>query len=355
MKQISKKMKKILTISATIFISIIISGILAIILIRILNYNKPNQGHPFDPYRTQNKKPATPSEPETPTIVTTNDDYPFELPSDAPFGFEEIDRLYENAQDRFYFFYYEDSPHYTKEQFEEIIQPYFKLFVASMEYSFEKYEKTFRGDNPKLDERTNLRITVYQKCTSISDGLTEETCSDIKIIGSTNPFTYSTGLYVNPQHPDFSPEFIIDIGMHEVIHLLQYTYQYGTSTGMPDWFKESMAVDLAYSSSSKHDLYQKDYKKYGAAETLSILEENFHASTDTAENLGKLRSAYYVSGLYWEYLMQQTTLEEYLTLIPVANTYRSWRDDTEFNKKFEQIVGKSPNESYEDFLDTLIN
>ncbi len=148
-------------------------------------------------------------------------------------------------------------------------------------------------------------------------------------------------------------DLLIDTGTHETIHLLQYTYEKGFSTGMPDWFKESMAVGLAYSSKNKIELYKKDYEKYGYPTDLKQMEEYLNSSHDDLEKLAKKRAAYYFSGLFWEYLMQKASLEDYLTLIPLAHTYREKDDNTDFEKRFVELTGYNSKETYQNFLKTL--
>lgn len=287
------------------------------------------------------------------TAHPPTNNYPFTLPKDSPFSIEEIDELYQRANERYYSSYKPDLNINTEEDFKRIIDPYFKLFIASNQYSFEKYDAIFRGNNPRLADRTNLFITANQKCTDIGTSLTDEVCSDVKIIGTINPFTFRTNFYANLSHPDFSVDLLIDTGTHETIHLLQYTYEKGFSTGMPDWFKESMAVGLAYSSENKITLYKKDYEKYGFPTDLKQLEEYLRYPNDKQENLEKKRSAYYVSGLFWDYLMKEVTLESYLSLIPLANTYRDYDNDTNFEKRFIELTGYNSKENYQNFLKTL--
>jgi|GEM_PF-4168999 len=283
----------------------------------------------------------------------SNNTYPFTLPNDSPFSIEEIEELYKRANERYYASYKPDLSINTEEDFKRVIDPYFKLFIASNQYSFEKYDAIFRGNNPRLTDRTNLFITANQKCTDIGTGLTEEVCSDVKIIGTINPFTFRTNFYANLSHPDFSVDLLIDTGTHETIHLLQYTYEKGFSTGMPDWFKESMAVGLAYSSKNKIELYKKDFEKYGYPNDLIQMEEYLNFSHDDLEKLAKKRAAYYISGLFWEYLMKTVSLEDYLTLIPLAHTYREKDDNTDFEKRFVELTGYNSKETYQNFLKTL--
>lgn len=286
-------------------------------------------------------------------IDTLNNNYPFTLPNDSPFSIEEIEELYKRAGERYYSSYKPDLGINTEEDFKGIIDPYFKLFIASNQYSFEKYDPIFRGNNPRLADRTNLSISANQKCTDVGTGLTEEVCSDVKIIGTINPFSFRTNFYANLSHPDFTVDLLIDTGTHETIHLLQYTYEKGFSTGMPDWFKESMAVGLAYSSKNKIELYQKDYEKYGYPMDLKQMEKYLNSSHDDLEKLSKKRAAYYVSGLFWEYLMQKVSLEDYLTLIPLAHTYRENDNNTEFEKKFVELIGDNSKDTYQNFLMSL--
>ncbi len=291
-----------------------------------------------------------------PTQTTTNplsSGYPFTLPIDSPFSIEEIEGLYQRANERYYSSYKPDLNVNSEEDFKRIIDPYFKLFIASNQYSFEKYDAIFRGNNPRLADRTNLFITANQKCTDIGTGLTEEVCSDVKIIGTINPFTFRTNFYANLSHPDFSVDLLIDTGTHETIHLLQYTFEKGFSTGMPDWFKESMAVGLAYSSKNKIELYKKDYEKYGYPADLKQMEEYLNFSHDDLEKLAKKRAAYYVSDLFWKFLMQKVSLEDYLDLIPLAHTYRENDNNTEFEKRFIELTGYNSKQIYQNFLETL--
>ncbi|HOU76228.1 MAG TPA: hypothetical protein PK957_03855 [Candidatus Dojkabacteria bacterium] len=281
-------------------------------------------------------------------------DSKIELPQDMPFSVAEMNRLAQKAKTRFsiYYVWDEGKPNWSEEKFIEFIEPYQNLYLASAEYSFEKYGDVFIGQSPSLEDRVNLRLTVYEKCTDMSVGFTEEVCADVKMIGSVNPFTYGVSFYINTNHPDYSNEFLIDVGMHETIHLLQYTYDEGYAGGtIPTWYKESMAVGLAYSSPSKKAIYKSDFDKYGYPETLTELNEWYNGEGDTLESLGKMRSAYYVGDLFFDFLMQKTELEEYLKIMPKKYSY--FPEQNEFDKEFRNVFnGKDSEELYQDFLKT---
>ena len=285
--------------------------------------------------------------------IPTN--YPIALPTDMPFTVEEMKQLAEKGRERFYISYNWDrtKSNWSEEQFAEYIEPYLVVYLASMEYSFEKYGDVFMGKNPSLEDRTNLRLTVVEKCTDVSVAYTEEVCTDVKMIGTVSPFTYGVSFYVNTSHEDFSSEFIIDVGMHETIHLLQYTYDdgYAAST-IPTWYKESMAVGLAYNSPVKNALYKKDFDVYGLPESVEQLNEWYNLPGDTLENLGKKRSAYYVGGMFFNFLMESAELEEYLKIMP--KQYSVWEDRNEFEKAFESTFdGKGTEEMYQEFFETI--
>lgn len=280
-------------------------------------------------------------------------EYPFSLPADAPFTLEEIQPLYEKAIAKYSVTYKEDSGVSTEEEFAEYIDPYLKLFMASLEYSYDKYADVFSGESPDVEGRDMLSVRAIEKCTDIGSGLTEETCKDVKIMGSISSMMYATSFYVNVNHPDFAPDLIVDVGTHEMIHLLQYTYTSGlTGNLMPAWFKESMAVGLAYYAETKESLYLKDFNQYGAPQSLQDMEEWFRYPSDDLVKLGKKRSAYYVSKPWFDYILTKTTLDEYLTLLPICSTYLSWRDDSEFDVEFKNLTGKLPEDLYQEFLNS---
>lgn len=310
---------------------------------------EPNDNPTNDSIPPNDSPNEPPEEPEEPTNPGT---FEIELPKDMPFSITEMKRLATKAQERLNVSYVwdESKPNWSEKQFKEYIDPYLTLYLASMEYSFEKYGDVFVGQNPSLEDRRDLRLTVYEKCTDMSVGYTQEVCSDVKMIGSVNPFTYGVSFYINTQHPEYSNEFLIDIGMHETIHLLQYTYDDGYAGGtIPVWYKESMAVGLAYSAPSKEAIYKRDYDQYGFPQTLMELNEWYSSGGDTLEELGKMRAAYYVGGLFFEFLMDRVELKDYLTIMP--KRFSNFPELNEFDREFSKVFGgKTSQEMYTEFV-----
>jgi hypothetical protein len=271
--------------------------------------------------------------------------YPFDLPEDGPFNFEEMETLFQQAQQRYSVFF--NSSQSNSEEFQEDITPYVKLYMASSEHVFQNYSKIFEGEKSENDDRKDLSLKVYEQCTDISSGLGEDTCKDAKIVGSASPFTLSNSFYINKEHPDFHTDFIIIIGMHETIHILQYTYESNVPGSLiPKWYKESMAEGLAYGSDHKKQLYPELFVDYEYPNSFEEFSKLYNEEGDTIESLNNLRRGYAIGAEFFDYLMQYTTLEEYLTLISKDSSPMH----NEFDKHFKQIFGNSKEEMYTNFL-----
>lgn len=307
-------------------------------------------------------KDAPAGESDSETISVISGDYPFDMPENAPFDFDEMAQLSVKALDRYSVMYTVDG---DRESFVQFIDPYLTLYLASSEYAFQKYNDTFKGVAPNLEYRESLTIRVVEKCADISASLSEKSCADVKMYGAVSPFTYTTSFYVNLDHLEFDPAFIIDVATHEVVHLLQYTYDEGyTSGSIPDWYKESMAVGLSLQADKKLELYMQDYSKHGAPEDLLELEIWYNLSGDTLESLEKKRTAYYVGGLFFDYQMKEVGLTDYLTIIGTLRKYDEYGMETIDNREeqdgfavenpeYKKLMGIDPIDMYSEFVGNL--
>jgi hypothetical protein len=311
----------------------------------VTNSNSPKNQTGSSPQSPANSPESDLESEKSDTQYISHPNYPFDLPQDGPFNFEEMETLYTQAQQRYSIFF--NSSQSNSEKFQEEITPYVKLYMASSEYVFQNYSEVFEGERPENDDRKDLSLKVYEKCTDISSGLDEDMCKDAKMVGSASPFTLSNSFYINKEHPDFHTDFIIIIGMHETIHILQYTYESNVPGSLiPKWYKESMAEGLAYGSDHKKQLYPELFVDYEYPNSFEEFSKLYSEEGDTIESLNNLRRGYTIGAEFFDYLMQQTTLEEYLTLISKDSSPMN----NEFDNHFKQIFGKSKEEMYTDFL-----
>lgn len=273
--------------------------------------------------------------------------YPFKLPADAPFDFSQMEKLYQDSMTRYNVKYKTSVT--QQDQFAEDMKPYVMLYLASSEYIMQQYGNSFNGGSADLQARKNLQVRVFEKCSDIGAGLSEADCADVKMVGSASPFTLETRFYVNRDHPDFHTDFIIITGMHESVHLLQYTYEIGIpGSVIPEWYKESMAEGLAYNTNHKKQLYPELFDNYSYPSKFEDLQEMYNENDDTVGNLDNLLRAYAIGGEFFEYLNRQVSLSQYLTLIPK----KSSAFDNEFGEHFEMLFGKTEEEMYQEFLNS---
>lgn len=269
--------------------------------------------------------------------------YPFKILSTSPLGFDDIEFYYQKSLKRYKVSYYSEIGYEGEKEFKEKIEPYVKLYLASSEYMFQEYEETFSGNNPQNDIRESLYVSVYEKCEDVSTSLNGNVCKDLRMIGSTSPFTYKTSLYLNLNHSEFKDYYVMHVSMHETIHLLTYTYDQSViSAGLPDWYKESIAEGILFDP----DMYKREFPDaFVDFEYPKSLEELNDWYND-ADDKNKMRIAYQTGSEFFNYLLGKTELSEYLKLSTKRFSYL----DNEFENEFVKIYGKGSNEIYEEFL-----
>jgi hypothetical protein len=291
--------------------------------------------------------PATEKGHQEPEIPPSGSNSSY-LPKDAPFNESELETLYKAALDRYNIFYMEDSS--TEEEFKKRIEPYLKLFLASSEYTFKTYGEIFQSNNTELDERESISIKVYEECTDISASVSEDVCKEAILVGSASPFTLGFSFYANLDNPKLNEKLLISNGMHETIHVLQYTYQDGDpGTTTPKWYRESMAEGLMYNSDQQKDVHPELFQDLTYPQNLEELEGMYRGEGEDTE-INNMRKAYYIGQEFYHYLITKTTLEKYVTLIPVKFGYL----DNDFGDAFEEIFGQTSEELYQEFLQNKV-
>lgn len=289
---------------------------------------------------------------ETPKITKHNFVLPFSLPPDCPFKMDEIEKLAEEADEKYYIYYHPKGEFSLErqEEFKKKIEPYIKVYLAAVEYSFKKNKPllTTPESDDSYTKRNSLTLHVYETCEQI---LTErkERCKNRRMIAFTNPFNFATKLYINLDYvkDNFFPISLISTGMHETVHILQYTYsKKGRGASAPDWYKEGMAEALSFRPFLKKEMYPHLFLNYQYPSSFKEFEQMFNEDTSTEEALNNLRRAYVIATEFYFYLVNKTDQKKYHSLL--IEKYGGL--NSAFDEKFIQIFGKTKEEMYEEFL-----
>lgn len=351
MKQ-NKKQKIIILTCTALIIGVITIATVSIVLILNKSDTTPNQNNNNDNSAETTNDSDNENNEDKEKVDNDEDayisdpNYPYDLPSDSPITFDNIEKYTTKANKRYSIWYFNDKT--SEDEFAKRIEPYVDLFIASSEYVFEEYSDTFTVSSSEVNARESLTIRVYEKCSDVSAGIGEEACKDVKLVASASPFTYNVSFFANLDHPDFKPEFLIITGMHETIHLLQYTYDGGTPGSLiPVWYKESMAEALAYDPDHQKEIYPELFENFTYPQTLEDLNLYYKGGDGSPEDVDNMRRAYYIGQQFYFYLLEKCELEEYLQLIPKRVSYSG---NNEFEEKFTKIFGKESEEMYQNFL-----
>ena len=278
-----------------------------------------------------------------------NVDFPLDLPDDSPFQYSEIDALYQGALERINMFYRYDSD----DDFEKKAKPYVQLYMASSQYVYDKYDLIFRGDNPNLEMREDTMLTILEDCEDYATGLSKASCDGFLMLAGVDPISGDTRFYINFEHDKFEEtivEYIIDMATHETIHLLQFSYIEGTNK-TPTWYEESMATGLQHTAPARKDYYKDIYEKFGVPQSFKELEEWYKSELDTPADKGRFHSAYYAGMLYFDYILERTTLEKYVQLISSNETLIQLEEHSQLDEDFKDLTGKYPEDLYQEFLE----
>jgi len=226
------------------------------------------------------------------------------------------------SQDHFYIEYETDKP----EMFQEDVN----FILANLENQYSLISQSFG-----VILNSKIKIVISDDFSDYEENLDADFENDEYDIAA---YAYGSNyieIYLNPNLSIDKLRLLKTIS-HELVHTFQFSISYGVSS-LPEWFIEGTAESLSYPKNNP--IVHSDIKN--EIPNLSILNKKINSETTVDYVLG-----YDIACSFITYVINLKGEEEFQTLLNVG-----YFDN--FDNEFEKIYGKNPDETYDQWLETL--